>query len=555
MNPRIPHFGVLVDEIKACLERVTSDADLSKTPTLLSERTLRTIALGQRVEQKTWEEYAKKFIRVLLACSLFPLDDHDRLHLTRVFHGYRSSYEQLNDLITPLQGSRETVQRAVIRLSFMDAAVRYAALCLWLKTPPPDEHPLWGTRDGANSFWRQALEKRFPGLPLVDSAEPDGDCASRLNMNRSKMTRCLYENDFPGLPALKLVFPSSGDLAGALRHYAAYGLIQRLAERFGWVEVEFWTEKMAVLAKWLFQILGPICASFGAEKGLKLIKRMFMGGIDDSMIKRLLRDKLAGRILRRFRSDLLALANGDAIGCVRTYLEFCDYVGEAPIGACWEFNFDTFQIEHEGFRVTGRFPTKKTPSARLQLSRLLLHAQRTEDKLSEERILRQIINLHPLDGDAHQLLAQLFREQGRLEEAWGEFEIAAQIDPTFSLPLFNLANSKSVAGLHAEALHAAERIPLNGIAPGSRDFLLGVCLIRARRYSEAIPHLEKAFKDGWEPGSSAALLSHAHLQNSISAPASRLHSRKCEKQALHHGVEVPLALRTNQISLPCRHLR
>lgn len=554
MNPRIPHFGVLIDELKACLERASSETDLSKASTLLSERTFRTIGSGQRVEPKTWEDYATSFSRILLGCGLFPLDEQDRLRLTRVFHGYRDSYEQLNDLISPLKGSPEALQRAVIRLSFLDAAIRYAALCLWLKKPPRDERPLWGLRDGANSFWRQALSRRFPGLPLVDSAEPDGDCASRLNLNRSKMTRCLYENDFPGLPALKIVFPSSGDLAGALRHYAAYDLIQRLAERFGWVEVEFWTEKMAVLAKWLYKILGPICAAFGSEKGLKLIKRLFMGGLDDSMIKRLLRDKLSDRVPRGFRSDLLALANGDAIGCVRAYLEFCDYMGDAPSGACWEFNFDTFQIELEEFRATGSFPTKKTPSARLQLSNLLLHAERTHDKLSEERILRQIIKLHPLDGDAHQLLAQLFQEQGRSEEAWGEFEIAALIDPSFSLALFSLANSKSVAGRHAEALHAAERIPLTGIAPGSRDFLFGICLIRAGRHKEAIPHLEKAFKDGWEPGTSAALLSHAHLNLSTSEPASRLHARKWKKEALHRGVEVSQVLRTNQISLPTRRV-
>src|SRR5207302_7475778 len=102
------------------------------------------------------------------------------------------------------------------------------------------------------------------------------------------------------------------------------------------------------------------------------------------------------------------------------------------------------------------------------LARLVAAAVKEKDTPRQEQLFRRIIDLDPQDPEAHQHLAQILQELGRREEAWAEFELAAALNPEFLLPLFSLADSKSRAGKHDDALQVAQRIPAEGLGPGSR---------------------------------------------------------------------------------------
>ncbi len=550
MTAPLPHFGVIVDEIRKSLKFAFDDHE-----TELSERTLRTISSGERVGPRSWNDFAATLIQSLTADGLFPLNQSDRVNLIKTFHGYRSSYEKLNDLLSTLPVAKEIIQRAVIRLSFLDLGIRYASISLWLEKMPSAELPLWAVKDGGNAFWKQAMSRKFPGLVYLDSKTPEGDCASSVKMNPSKMRRCLYENDRPELSALKIAFPDFVDLASAQRHYAAFHLVQQLAESFGRLEIEFLVKKMTLLARWLYRWIDPILKSFTPEKRLQMLKRILIGGIDEAIIKRMLREKLAVHIPPAFKTDLIALANGDTMSPINTYLEFCKYMGAAPARICWEEAFDLFQVEYADFFATGKLANGRNPSTKLQLTSFLHHAQAMNDPTGEESILKRIIADFPGDAEVHQLLAQLYQELGRLPEAWHQFEMAAKTDQNFILPLFSLAASKSQCGYHEDALRIIERIPKAGLGNGSRDFLMGECLVRMLRFGESISYLEAAFQQGWEPGEAAALLARAYDQLAHSRPDSHKQSQQWEKEARHRGVEMPNRTHTgirnqNSINFP-----
>jgi hypothetical protein len=123
-----------------------------------------------------------------------------------------------------------------------------------------------------------------------------------------------------------------------------------------------------------------------------------------------------------------------------------------------------------------------------------------------------------------------------MDEAWQEFEVAAASDLGFTLPLFSLADSKSRCGRHEEALLVVQRIPNEGLKSGSRDYIMGLCLLRAGNLTDSIRHLEDSHQKGYEPGVSAALLSYAHGQ--IASNGSRQEARRWKKLALHAGLQV-----------------
>jgi len=103
-----------------------------------------------------------------------------------------------------------------------------------------------------------------------------------------------------------------------------------------------------------------------------------------------------------------------------------------------------------------------------------------------------------------------------------------------------LADSKSRAGRHEEALALIQRIPAD--VTGKKSFLHGKCLLRSGNYQTAIPLLEHAFHLGRTPGVSAGLLAHACENLKSSDPDWLSKSRKWQKLALHHGLTMEMAL-------------
>jgi len=234
MNSILPHFGVVSNAIVASIRLDESNVPAEQGP---SERTCRTISSGKPVMEKTWRDFGSELANLLISSKMLPFQDDDLERLASAFDAYRKSYEQFNDSLSRLSAPPETLRRAIMRLQFLDLAIRYAGLCLSDGKAPLDGLPLWVHADGGNQFWKGAMEKLFPGLPLVDSIERDGDCAAQLKMNPSRMRRSLYENGFPGVSALRKVVPDNCQHSAALRHYASFNICQKLIGSFGRNEV------------------------------------------------------------------------------------------------------------------------------------------------------------------------------------------------------------------------------------------------------------------------------------------------------------------------------
>ena len=320
MKSSLPHFGTVTSLVCDCLNLgETQDA---KNPTaVLSERTGRTIAAGQPVKDKTWNEYAAELVEAVTAFPIFPLLGKDRLKLTASFHSYRKSYELLNSTLGGLLARSDSIQRAVLRLTILDFGIRYAAMCVAEGTSPPRISPQWAHADGANQFWRQTVETKFPGVPLVGANE--GDCAERLQMHPSKFKRCLYENDFPGIAALRRLLADERELANSIRHYAAYRLCRQLANAFSQAALDVWINNWLSVANWLHGILVNLVPMLPESKRTIFLTNVFTGGISGKMFSGLLKEKLADRIPARFKDDLLAIANNDPMQAINHYVEFC----------------------------------------------------------------------------------------------------------------------------------------------------------------------------------------------------------------------------------------
>lgn len=541
MNTTLPHFGSVVEALLKCLPTANAQR-LSR----LSERTLRSISIGEPKSERTWDEYANTVIDEILDAHLFPLCPEDRRQLLKTFHGYRQSYEQLNEAVSVMHAPSHVLQRGVVRLALLDLSVRYTGLCLSIGVLPDADlkgsTPEWGTQDGGNRFWLRALDKVFPGLPKVDSKEADGDCAARLQMNRSKMCRCLYENDFPGVEVLSRLFKDNKEQRAALRFYAAFALARLLANSFGQDEVNFWSWKLNKLSRWLCIQLGPIKERFNDQQRSVFLKRLILGGAGDPMVQGFFKDCFGKKIPAAYRTDLLSIAGGNPDEAISSYAEFCSHFQNTPPKLSWEEAYDDYQSDFEHFQQTGVFLDGSLGSNKLQLLRTLRVARERKDLALEEQAYRGILELDPLAAPTHQMLAQLLEQTGRLDEAWQEYEVATASDPDFVLPLCSLADSKSRARLHQEALEVASRIRENERTTGMRALITGTCLIRASRVNEAIPDLEEAHSKGREPGNCAALLSHAHQQQGNEKEA-----RFWEKQARHHGFTVQQVLRRLQV--------
>jgi len=535
MKSSLPHFGNITSLICDCLN--LGETQDTKNPTaVLSERTGRTIAAGQPVKDKTWDEYATELVDSITAFPIFPLLGKDRSKLTASFHSYRQSYELLNSTLGGLPGRSDSIQRAVVRLTILDFGIRYAALCVAEGTSPSKSSPQWTHPDGGNQFWRRTVETKFPGVTLVGAI--DEDCANRLQMHPSKFKRCLYENDFPGIAVLRRLFPDERDLVNSMRHYAAYQLCRQLADAFSQAELDFWINNWQAVGDWLHGILVKLVPMLPEPKRTIFLTNVFTGGISGKMFSGLLKEKLADRIPARFKDDLLAIANNDPMQAINHYVEFCNYVGDTVRGGCWETTFLSHREDFEHFNRTGKFPDAQKPSSRLTLAWMLGRAADANDQPLQEKILRHIINEYPGDAEARQLLGQLCEAAGRKEEAWQWFEQAHKTNPDFILPLFSLADSKSRAGLHPEAVSIASAIPPTGMGPGSQPYLNGICQMRAGNFRKAMSLLESAFSSGWRPGESAALLALCCEREHPPRPETAKAIRKWTKEARHRGFEI-----------------
>jgi len=535
MKSSLPHFGTVTSLICDCLNLGETQDAKSKTA-VLSERTGRTIAAGQPVKDKTWDEYAAELVDAITAFPIFPLLGKDCSKLTASFHSYRQSYELLNSTLGGLPARSDSIQRAVLRLTILDFGIRYAALCVAEGTSPSKGSPQWTHPDGGNQFWRRTMEIHFPGVTLVGSR--DEDCANRLQMHPSKFKRCLYENDFPGIVVLRRLFPDGHELANSMRHYAAYRLCRQLADAFSQAELDDWINNWQSVGDWLHGILVKLVPMLPEPKRAIFLTNVFTGGISGKMFSGLLKEKLADRIPARFKDDLLAIANNDPMQAINHYVEFCNYVGDTVRGGCWETAFLSHREDFEHFNRTGKFPDAQKPSSRLTLAWMHGRAADANDQPLQEKILRHIINEYPDDAEARQLLGQLCEVAGRKEEAWQWFEQAHKTNPDFILPLFSLADSKSRAGLHPEAVSIASAIPPTGLGPGSQPYLNGICQVRAGNFRKAMSLLESAFSSGWKPGESAALLALCCEREQPPRPETAKAVRKWTKEARHRGFEI-----------------
>jgi len=534
MATKLPHFGELVERVRASLEKVLVGLAIADSSETLSEGTVLNISSGKVIKERTWEDYGSAFVDVLIGSDLFPFRQTDRERLLRSFLGYRHSYEELNEMLSKVQADQEIIYRAVLRLTFLDLGIRYAGLCLWTGKKPDHEIPLWAQENGGNEFWRALLEKLFPGMTLVGAK--DEDCSSKIGMTGGQMRHCLYDNAYPGADYLNRLLPDRSEFAAALRHYCAFRMCRDLAQRFGKFELACWIRDMVDVAASLVEFIRQFDDQISETQRRNFIWAMLTGGIGDS--------RVAGLILRfpqaspdEHRIDLIAMARNEPFSVISQYVEFCLHAAKnKPADVCWETGYQQYIKEFQEFKHTKQFPDGRQPSPKLKA------VTEAHDQENCEAIFAQINIDHPEDAEAHQIYGQELERSGKLEMAWAEYEIAVALNPVFQLPLFALADSKSRVGRHKEALAVVERINDDGVGPGSRAYIRAIILIRANKFLEVIPNLIDAYKNGYELGTCASVLSWffgrlAHHSNEASKQ-----QRHWQKIARHHGMTAEIVM-------------
>ena len=537
MPSHLPHFGVVLDNLLRCVFLDEAGTGLLHVRGPLSERTTRAIASGEPAKAVTWQEQATALAKALIASGMFGLEAEDEGRLIKVFKGYHESYERLKEACNELGYDSKAIQRGVLRIAFLDMAVRYCGMRLLKELPISTDVPAWLDEDGANKFWRQTIETVFPGLPLYGSTKRDADCCSRLQLNESKMKRCCYENEFPGIRVLNRLFEKRSEFEAALRHYGAFKLMQTLSGMFGRQEVNFWAGKSTLFAAWLSEALAPIFARLEPARKKQFCKAMIFEGASHPLMRKFFKDQISGEIPQAYRHELLAIANGDVLAVISEYVEFCRFHENNPPPFSWEYAFHLHRADQEHFGKHGVFSDGSMASSKLIRVQQLEKARTNRDFASQEQILLELLKLEPSNVDTHQMLGQLYDEIGRVEDAWEQFTTANKKNPSFVLAAFSLADSKSRHGFHEEALQILEQTT-GSLGPGSKAHLKGLCLIRAGRLQEAIACLQEAFDHGWSTGMTSALLACAYhemaKQNRVAGRAAKI----WEKKAIHHGIRL-----------------
>lgn len=118
------------------------------------------------------------------------------------------------------------------------------------------------------------------------------------------------------------------------------------------------------------------------------------------------------------------------------------------------------------------------------------------------------LEANPKSSEAELGMARSLARQNRLADAVPHFVKAAALDPAFEDVLLELAGLYEKAGERAEAIAIYERFPGN-VAAQER---LGELLMEDKKYAEAIPRLEEAYRKDPTPANRVALAA-AHLFN------------------------------------------
>ena len=123
------------------------------------------------------------------------------------------------------------------------------------------------------------------------------------------------------------------------------------------------------------------------------------------------------------------------------------------------------------------------------------------DAAQAESHYRAALEIDPKAAAAELGLARALARQNRLPDAAEHYRAAAQLNPSFNDALLELAGLYEKQGQPAEAIAIYEKFPTDAAAQERR----GELLLEGKRYSEAIPLLEKAVEQSPTPANRLAL--------------------------------------------------
>jgi Tfp pilus assembly protein PilF len=127
----------------------------------------------------------------------------------------------------------------------------------------------------------------------------------------------------------------------------------------------------------------------------------------------------------------------------------------------------------------------------------------TGDYAKAEENYKRALGLDAKSAGANLGMAQALVQQGRLDDAAPYFRTAAQIQPNYRDYLLQLGSLYEKANRPAEAMAIYQEFPEN---PAVRS-RLGEMLMESKKYSDALPQLEEAYKKAPTPENRLALAS------------------------------------------------
>ena len=124
---------------------------------------------------------------------------------------------------------------------------------------------------------------------------------------------------------------------------------------------------------------------------------------------------------------------------------------------------------------------------------LALSYQRLNQPAEAERTFQRAIQLRPNYWAGHSWLAAFYAQQARYADAAVEFKKASQLAPNNALPLSSLGGTYLFLGRYDDAIVALRR-SVEILPSASAYSNLGYAYFRQRRFAEAVPVFEQAFK-------------------------------------------------------------
>ncbi len=131
------------------------------------------------------------------------------------------------------------------------------------------------------------------------------------------------------------------------------------------------------------------------------------------------------------------------------------------------------------------------------------------DAAQAEAHYRAALEIDPKAAAAELGLARALARQNRLPDAAEHYRAAAQLNPSFNDSLLELAGLYEQQGKPAEAVAIYEKFPADVAAQERR----GELLLEAKRYSEAIPLLEKSVENSPTAANRLALATAYQISN------------------------------------------